>query len=158
MAVLTFLGESYTVDHAVKGADYVHGYDANGVCIVAFEDMADLTAIGYDGTFMAPGDCEAEVCNKVVYCGGKLKTLGGVEIIKGVAVSLPASGWAGNAQTANVAGVAAGSIVIVSAAPESRDAWNDAEVYCSGQGNGTLTFACGSVPTANITANVVILV
>lgn len=77
MPNLTFCGETYAVNHAVKGADYIHGYDANGVCIVAFEGVADLTAIGYDGTFMAPGDCAEEACNKVVYCGGKLKTLGG---------------------------------------------------------------------------------
>ena len=80
MPNLTFCGEVYAVDHAVKGADYIHGYDASGVCIIAFEDVADLNAIGYDGEYLAPGDCEAEACNKVVYCGGKLKTLGGTPL------------------------------------------------------------------------------
>lgn len=91
MPNLTFCGETYAVNHAVKGADYIHGYDANGVCIVAFEGVADLTAIGYDGTFMAPGDCAEEACNKVVYCGGKLKTLGGG------AVSVPRANLANDA-------------------------------------------------------------
>lgn len=80
MPNLTFCGEVYAVDHAVKGADYIHGYDASGVCIIAFEDVADLSAISYDGEYLAPGDCEAEVCNKVVYCGGKLKTLSGTPL------------------------------------------------------------------------------
>ena len=77
---------------------------------------------------------------------------------KGVAVTLPASGWVDNAQTVAVEGVMADNNVIVAVAPASREAWNDAEIYCSAQGNGTLIFTCGSVPTADVTANVVILV
>lgn len=77
---------------------------------------------------------------------------------KGVAVTLASSGWADNAQTVAVEGVTADNNVLVAAAPESREAWNDAEIYCSAQSNGTLTFACGSVPAENVTANVVILI
>lgn len=77
---------------------------------------------------------------------------------KGVAVTLPSSGWADNAQTVAVEGVTADNNVLVSAAPSNREAWNDAEIYCSAQNNGTLTFTCGSVPAENITANVVILI
>ena len=77
---------------------------------------------------------------------------------KGVAVVLTVAGWSGNSQTVNVEGVTAGNNVLVAAAPASRSVWNDAEVYCSGQGGGTLTFACSSVPSADVTANVVILV
>lgn len=90
MPNLTFCGETYAVDHAVKGPDYIHGYDVNGVCIVAFEDVADLTAISYDGEYMAPGDCAAEACNKVVYCGGAFKTLGGDALrLRVTGVSVP---------------------------------------------------------------------
>lgn len=77
---------------------------------------------------------------------------------KGVAVVLAKASWASNSQTVNVEGVTAGNNVLVAAAPASRTAWNDAEVYCSGQGEGTLTFACSSTPSADVTANVVILV
>ena len=157
MPNLTFCGETYAVNHAVKGADYIHGYDANSVCIVAFEGVADLTAIGYDGTFMAPGDCAEEACNKVVYCGGKLKTLGDVEVTKGVAVELTADGWVDNTQTVNVTGVTAAGIVIVSAAPASREAYSDSGIYCAAQSAGALTFMCDSVPTEAVTANVIIL-
>ena len=77
---------------------------------------------------------------------------------KGVAVVLTAASWASNSQTVIVEGVTAGNNVLVAAAPASRTVWNDAEVYCSGQGEGTLTFACSSTPSADVTANVVILV
>ena len=70
---------------------------------------------------------------------------------------LAVADWADNAQTAAVEGVSADNNVLVAAAPESREAWNDAEVYCSAQSNGTLTFKCSSVPASDITANVVIL-
>lgn len=76
---------------------------------------------------------------------------------KGVAVVLAKASWASNKQTVNVSGVTADNNVLVAAAPASRTVWNDAEVYCSGQGAGTLTFACSSTPTKDVTANVVIL-
>jgi len=76
---------------------------------------------------------------------------------RGIAVELPADGWADNVQSVNVEGVTADNNVLVAAAPESRSAWNDAEIYCSAQSNGKLTFACATVPTAAVTANVVIL-
>lgn len=77
---------------------------------------------------------------------------------KGVAVVLAKASWASKSQTVNVEGVTAGNNVLVAAAAASRTVWNDAEVYCSAQGEGTLTFSCSSVPSADITANVVILV
>lgn len=77
---------------------------------------------------------------------------------KGVAVVLTAAGWTDNTQTVSVSGVTADNNILVAAAPASRTVWNDAEVYCSAQAAGTLTFACSSTPTADVTANVVILV
>ena len=43
MAILTFNGESYTVDHAVKGADFIHGYDADSVLIVASDGIVNFS-------------------------------------------------------------------------------------------------------------------
>lgn len=77
---------------------------------------------------------------------------------KGVAVTLLSSSWANNAQTVTVDGVTADNNVVVGPAPESREVWNDAEIYCSAQGNSTLTFACSSAPAVVVTANIVILV
>ena len=80
MATLSYNGESFTVDHAVKGADYIHGYDANGVLVVSFEGVADFSRFTYTSTYMTPGDCLAELCNDMVYCGGKAKTRGGADV------------------------------------------------------------------------------
>lgn len=71
--------------------------------------------------------------------------------------SLTVAGWSNKAQSVSVAGVTANSILTVTYAPASHDAWLDAGVYCSAQGAGTLTFTCESVPTAALTANIVIL-
>lgn len=76
---------------------------------------------------------------------------------RGIAVTLTAASWVGNAQTVAVEGVTADNNVLVAAAPTSRAAWNDAEIYCSAQAEGTLTFSCGTAPGADVTANVVIL-
>lgn len=156
MAVITFCGESYAVDHAVKGADYVHGYDANGVCIVAFEDVADLTAIEYDGEFMTPENCAEEVSNKVVYCGGKLMTLGGAMVCNAVTVELLPGGWANNAQTVDTEGVTAGNTVIVSPAPSAGnfEAYTENGIRCTGQATGRLTFVCESTPAGAVAVNV----
>jgi len=72
MAILTFNEVPYTVDHAVKGTDYVHGYNAAGVCIVAIERIKDFSAIDYDGEYLAPEACFAESCNEVRCVNGLL--------------------------------------------------------------------------------------
>lgn len=77
--------------------------------------------------------------------------------IKTATVTLSASQWSANAQTASVADVAADSIVVVAPAPASRKAYIEADVYCSAQGNGTLTFSCEDVPSAALTVNVQII-
>ena len=71
--------------------------------------------------------------------------------------TLTVAGWSGTTQTVSVTGVTADSILTVTYAPASHDAWLDAGVYCSAQGAGTLTFTCESVPTAALTANIVII-
>lgn len=77
--------------------------------------------------------------------------------VKTATVTLSASGWSENAQTVSVADVAADSVVVVSPAPASRKAYMEADVYCSAQGNGTLTFVCEGVPSAALTVNVQII-
>ena len=72
-------------------------------------------------------------------------------------VGLTAAGWSGGAQTVSAAGVTASNHVIVAPAPVSRDAYINADVRCTGQGAGTLTFTAASTPTAGITVNVIVL-
>lgn len=77
--------------------------------------------------------------------------------IKTATVTLSTSGWSANAQTASVADVTADSIVVVAPDPASRKTYTEADVYCSAQGNGTLTFSCEGVPSAALTVNVQII-
>ena len=77
----------------------------------------------------------------------------------GVTATLSASGWDADAktQTVSVAGVTATANCIITAAPNSYMAYAEAGVRCTAQGAGTLTFACETVPTADVAANVLIL-
>lgn len=77
----------------------------------------------------------------------------------GVSVTLRASGWNANAktQTVSVSGVTATDNLIITAAPNSYMAYAKAGVRCTAQGAGTLTFACETVPTADVAANVLIV-
>ena len=77
----------------------------------------------------------------------------------GVSVTLAAAGWDADAktQTVSVAGVTATANLIITAAPDSYMAYAEAGVRCTAQGAGTLTFACETVPTADVAANVLIL-
>lgn len=76
----------------------------------------------------------------------------------GVSVTLLASGWNANTktQTVNVSVVTATGNLIITAAPDSYMAYAEAGVRCTAQGAGTLTFACETVPTADVAANVLI--
>ena len=77
----------------------------------------------------------------------------------GVSVTLRASGWNANTktQTVSVSGVTATVNLIITAAPDSYMAYAKAGVRCTAQGAGTLTFACETVPTADMAANVLII-
>ena len=77
-----------------------------------------------------------------------------------VTVSLPASGWDASAktQTVSVSRVTASNLVYLSPAESSFEAWQGAQIRCSAQGAGTLTFACGGdVPTDAVTYNVAVV-
>lgn len=82
---------------------------------------------------------------------GKQKT------IKAVSVTLKAAGWSNNTQTVSVTDIAADSAVVVSPAPESFEAYNEAECRATAQGAGTITFSCGSTPSVALAVNVMII-
>ena len=75
-----------------------------------------------------------------------------------VTVTINASDWGGQSSvTKSVSYVTATSVVILSPDPSSISNITDNQVYCSAQGNGTLTFtAINSIPVGNVTYNVVI--
>lgn len=71
MQTLTYGLFVYEVDHAVKGADYIHGYDRAGNLVVAFEGVTDFENFEYTGTYMVPDECLEEQCNTVKHVNGK---------------------------------------------------------------------------------------
>lgn len=77
----------------------------------------------------------------------------------GVTATLTAAGWdaVAKTQTVSVSGVTATANCIITAAPDSYMAYAEAGVRCTAQGAGTLTFACETVPTADVASNVLIL-
>lgn len=75
---------------------------------------------------------------------------------KAVAVTVPGIA-AGGTVTVNAAGVTATNTLVVTAAPWNYLKWRDCGVYCSAQGNGTLSFTAESATGQNLTAYVLIL-
>lgn len=71
--------------------------------------------------------------------------------------TLAAASWSSNAQTVTVEGVTSSNTVFVSPAPASQEAYIKAGVYCTGQAGNTLTFACKTVPTEDLTVNVAVM-
>lgn len=60
-------------------------------------------------------------------------------------------------QTIVVNGIDSNTNLIVSAAPADIDDWSAANIICYSQGTNTLTFVCSTVPSTNITANILIM-
>lgn len=129
----TFMTQIWNGKDGAKGADGKSAYQSA-------QDG------GYSGTEAAFNAALAQVGNKA-------------DKATALSVSLPASGWNATTktQTVNAAGVTASALCIVVAAAESFVAYGEAQVRCSAQGAGTLTFACEDVPTANLTANVLMV-
>lgn len=72
-------------------------------------------------------------------------------------VSLTAAGWSDKSQTVTAAHVTANNLVQVSPAESSFEAWQTAQIRCTAQSAGTLTFVCGGdAPTDAVTYNVVV--
>ena len=72
MATLKYGSITWTVDHAVKGTDYIHAYDANGACVVAFDGVTDFSGFTYSGTYLSPTACANDACNDVKHVNGAL--------------------------------------------------------------------------------------
>ena len=71
--------------------------------------------------------------------------------------SLTVAGWSSNTQTVSLTGMAADRIVIIGPVADSIDVCKTNAVYCSAQGNGTLTFKCQTTPNVAITMNVIMI-
>lgn len=73
-------------------------------------------------------------------------------------VTLPAENWGdNNTQTVDLTGVTADQVLIITAAPGSYEAYTDAVVWCSAQGDNTLTFSAKYTPSVDVDANILML-
>lgn len=75
----------------------------------------------------------------------------------GISATLLSSGWSSNAQTIIIDGVTVSNNVVVAPVPANMQEYIDCAVYCSAQAANQLTFNCTSVPSADITVNVLIV-
>lgn len=70
-------------------------------------------------------------------------------------IVINSSDWSNMEYTANVSVATASNIVIIAPSPECQENYSEAGVKCVEQGAGTLKFTCTTVPTTNLTINVV---
>lgn len=73
-------------------------------------------------------------------------------------VTLTRVGWSGKTQTVTAEGVLEDEIrqlILAAPAIASQDAYYEAGIRCTGQGNGSLTFRCDTVPAADLTVHTV---
>ena len=68
--------------------------------------------------------------------------------------SLTVANWSSKTQTVNVMWVTTTNVIIVSPDPANINDYASNSVYCSAQGNGTLTFKCNTIPSVDINVNI----
>ena len=70
-------------------------------------------------------------------------------------ITLAAADWSSNTQTVSVTGMTATGIVMVSPAPADQSAYTSAGILCTAQAAGSLTFTCDTVPSGDLSVNIV---
>lgn len=75
-----------------------------------------------------------------------------------LSITLSANGWVDNQQSVTVVGATADCLVFTGPDVESGQEYADCEVWCAGQGDGTLTFSCTYIPAENLLVNVAMFV
>ena len=68
--------------------------------------------------------------------------------------TITVSDWSNLTATKSVDGVTPSSVIFCSADPSCEIGASDAHVYCSAQGDSTLTFSCVSVPKSDVIMNI----
>lgn len=107
----------------------------------------DIAMDSHRVTGLASPSAEADAATKQ-YVDGRKRT---------AAATLSAASWTGKEQTVPVPGVTADNTVLVTPAPSSHMAYNEAMVYCCAQEIGSLRFACDEVPALDLAVNILIM-
>ena len=77
-----------------------------------------------------------------------------IPAITALTLTLVVANWSSDAQTLTATGVTASSNVVISPAPASMDDYVSAGIKCTAQSANSLTFTCDTVPTNDISVNV----
>ena len=76
--------------------------------------------------------------------------------VKQVSVTLSASGWSDNQQTATASGVTASNAIVVSPDPEYFTVYGESQIRAVKQATNSVTFKCEDVPTEAVKVNILI--
>jgi hypothetical protein len=72
-----------------------------------------------------------------------------------VVLNIPVSSWSGKTATIDVSGMNATKTVLCSPADTTKEVYSTAGVRLTGQNTGTLTFTCETVPSGQVSVNIV---
>lgn len=173
------IGTDEYLEYTLDGITWVKAPTWGDVTVEPGGDAKNLTVTFAQGEYqnIASGESMAIILGKLMAWFNTLSSHAGQHASNGTDPITPASigaatatttmatltvaGWTGTEapyqQAANVTGVSEINNVIVSPAPTAFDAWGEAKVRCTAQGDGTLTFVCEAVPDVDLTANILIV-
>ena len=159
------LADSSSVTQEVKGA--VNGTAGSLAKFTAANKVGAGPALGNstttflrnDGSWAAPTGTTYAAgsvpANTSIAANGSVKNVYDALKAYSSTGTLSASGWdSNNQQTVTISNLSGKSVVIVSPAPSSVEAYTKAGVYCSGQSGNVLTFTCKTKPSEALTVQV----
>ena len=130
--------------------------------ILEFTDDVTLTVVSrwyfsWDGV-NPPDEGEASFATtKITRVDGIRMPANSTGVIEIKTATLTVANWSNKTQTVSVENVTPNNSVLVCPAPTSQTPAMGAGVYCSAQGNGTLTFKCGTVPSVALDYNIMVV-
>lgn len=158
MPTLVFMEQSYPCSVAIRGSDYIHLLDENGIMTAAFDKITDFSDYTLqDGSYTSPtadGNCKVAVVRDdgTIGVGEHACADIGKGITKKVSVSLSAT-WSGSGpytQTVTIPNVTANTKVDLEPSPAQLAALSEAGITLTTENDGgTVTvYAIGDKPAA----------
>lgn len=159
--VLTYDGSTWVAQNPSGAVSSVNGYTGAVVldaeAVGAIEEPSGATSgqvLTYDGS-----DWVAQTPSVSVTSVNGMT--GSVTTSKALTASLDTSGWTQSGslyvKSVTVSGVTSTATLIVTTAPASYDVWVTAKIRATAQATDSVTFSAASVPTATVTANILMV-
>lgn len=157
--IYIYLGLAYSATAMELRAEHpVYWHDGTGIRIWSGAEPSSggstvsVTQVQTSGTEIAQISVDGNSTSIYAPSGGSSSSVS----YTATTATLPVAGWSDNTQTVSVSSVTATSDIIITAAPASISDYTAAGIYCSAQAAGSLTFTCSTVPTSEITVNLMI--